>query len=124
WAARLIGRPVRWASERQEAFLSDSQGREQHVHAELALDENARFLAIRADSLANVGAYLSSFSLIIPTIAGYRLLTGAYRIPAAYVNVRAVFTNTVWVDAYRGAGRPETSYILEGLVDAGATGAG
>jgi carbon-monoxide dehydrogenase large subunit len=117
WAARLLGRPVRWASERQEAFLSDSQGREQHVHAELALDENARFLAIRAHSLANVGAYLSSFSLIIPTIAGYRLLTGAYRIPAAYVNVRAVFTNTVWVDAYRGAGRPETSYILERLVD-------
>ncbi len=70
WAARQLGRPVRWASERQEAFLSDSQGREQQVHAELALDAEARFLAIRVDSLANVGAYLSSFSLIIPTIAG------------------------------------------------------
>lgn len=120
FAARMLGRPVKWASERQEAFLSDSQGREQRVHAELALDENARFLAIRAESLANVGAYLSSFSLFIPTLAGYRLLTGAYRIPAAYVNVRAVFTNTIWVDAYRGAGRPETSYILERLVDTAA----
>jgi len=120
WAARQLGRPVRWASERQEAFLSDSQGREQQVHAELALDAEARFLAIRVDSLANVGAYLSSFSLIIPTIAGYRLLTGAYRIPAAHARVRAVFTNTVWVDAYRGAGRPETSYILERLVDTAA----
>jgi aerobic carbon-monoxide dehydrogenase large subunit len=120
WAARELGRPVKWASERQEAFISDSQGREQQVHAELALDENARFLAIRVDSLANVGAYLSSFSLIIPTVAGYRLLTGAYRIPAAHARVRCVFTNTVWVDAYRGAGRPETSYILERLVDTAA----
>ncbi len=120
WAAKNLGRPVKWTSDRQEAFLSDSQGREARVHAEMALDKEARFLAIRAESYANVGAYLSSFSLMIPTMAGFRLLTGAYRIPAAYVNVRAVFTNTVWIDAYRGAGRPETSYIVERLVDAAA----
>jgi aerobic carbon-monoxide dehydrogenase large subunit len=120
WAASQVGRPVKWMSERQEAFLSDTQGREQQVHAELALDADARFLAIRAETFANVGAYLSYFSLLIPTVAGFRLLTGAYRIPAAYVHARAVHTNTVWVDAYRGAGRPETAYILERLVDAAA----
>jgi aerobic carbon-monoxide dehydrogenase large subunit len=124
WAAKNLGRPVKWTSERQEAFLTDSQGREARVHAELALDAEARFLAIRATTHANVGAYLSSFSLIIPTIAGFRLLTGAYRIPAAYVNVRAVFTNTVWIDAYRGAGRPETAYIVERLVDTAARESG
>jgi carbon-monoxide dehydrogenase large subunit len=120
WAAKLLGRPVKWASDRQEAFLTDTQGREQYVHAELALDENAKFLAIRAETHANMGAYLSHFSLAIPTVAGFRLLTGAYRIPSAFVHVRAVFTNTVWVDAYRGAGRPETAYIIERLVDAAA----
>ena len=120
WAAAQVGRPVKWISERQEAFLSDTQGREQQVHAELALDKDARFLAIRVENFANVGAYLSYFSLLIPTVAGLRLLTGAYRIPAAYAHVRAVFTNTVWVDAYRGAGRPETAYVLERLVDRAA----
>ncbi len=120
WAASQLGRPVKWTSERQEAFVSDTQGREQQVHAELALDKDARFLAIRVENFANVGAYLSYFSLLIPTVAGLRLLTGAYRIPAAYAHVRAVFTNTVWVDAYRGAGRPETAYVLERLVDLAA----
>jgi aerobic carbon-monoxide dehydrogenase large subunit len=120
FAAKQIGRPVRWASDRQEAFLSDTQGREQHVTAELALDKDGKFLAIRADTHANVGAYLSFFSLVIPTMAGFRLLTGAYRIPSAFVRVRAVVTNTVWVDAYRGAGRPEVSYIVERLVNAAA----
>jgi carbon-monoxide dehydrogenase large subunit len=120
WAAAQVGRPVKWTSERSEAFLADTQGREQQAHAELALDQDARFLAIRAETFANMGAYLSYFSLLIPTMAGLRLLTGAYRIPAAYVHVRAVFTNTVWVDAYRGAGRPETAYILERLVNAAA----
>jgi len=120
WAASQLDRPVKWMSERQEAFVSDTQGREQQVHAELALDKDARFLAIRVENFANVGAYLSYFSLLIPTVAGLRLLTGAYRIPAAYAHVRAVFTNTVWVDAYRGAGRPETAYVLERLVDLAA----
>ncbi len=115
WAGRSMD--LRTARRR---FLSDTQGREQQVQAELALDGEGRFLAIRAETFANIGAYLSYFSLLIPTIAGFRLLTGAYRIPAAYVHVRAVHTNTVWVDAYRGAGRPETAYILERLVDAAA----
>ena len=120
WAAKQLGRPVKWTSERQEAFLADTQGREQKVHAELALDKDARFLAVRAETLANMGAYLSHFSVFVATMAGFRLLTGAYRIPAATIRVRTVFTNTVWVDAYRGAGRPECSYIIERLVDAAA----
>jgi carbon-monoxide dehydrogenase large subunit len=120
WAAKQLGRPVRWNSDRQEAFVTDTQGREQNVHVELALDENARFLAIRADVIANMGAYLSQFSLFIPTIAGSRLLTGAYAIPAGHTRVRCVFTNTNWVDAYRGAGRPEQAYVVERLVDTAA----
>jgi carbon-monoxide dehydrogenase large subunit len=124
WAARVLGRPVKWASDRQEAFLSDTQGRELHVHGELALDADAKFLAIRVDNHANLGAYLSYFALAIPTMAGLRLLTGAYRIPAAYARVRAIYTNTPWVDAYRGAGRPETSYIVERLVDTAARESG
>jgi aerobic carbon-monoxide dehydrogenase large subunit len=120
WAAKVLGRPVRWNCERSEAFLSDTQGREQHVHVELALDENAKFLAIRAEVWANMGAYLSQFSLFIPTMAGSRLLTGAYAIPAGTTRVRCVFTNTNWVDAYRGAGRPEQAYVVERLVDAAA----
>ena len=120
WAAKRLGRPIKWTSERQEAFLADTQGREQKVHAELALDQDGHFLAVRAETLANMGAYLSQFSVFVATMAGFRLLTGAYRIPAAAIRVRTVFTNTVWVDAYRGAGRPECSYIIERLVDAAA----
>ena len=120
WAAKQLGRPVKWLSDRQESFLTDTQGREQKVHAELALDKDGHFLAVRADTLANIGAYLSHFSVFVATMAGFRLLTGAYRIPAAHVHVRTVMTNTVWVDAYRGAGRPECSYIIERLVDAAA----
>ncbi len=124
FAARKLGRPVKWTSDRQEAFLSDTMGREAHVRAELALDADARFLAVRMESHANIGAYPSYFSIFVPTMAGLRLLTGAYRIPAAYAHVRAVVTNTAWVDAYRGAGRPETSYIIERLVDAAAVETG
>ncbi len=120
WAAKMIGRPVRWNSDRQEAFVTDTQGREQNVHVELALDDNARFLAIRAEVVANMGAYLSQFSLFIPTMAGARLLTGAYAIPAATTRIRCVFTNSNWVDAYRGAGRPEQAYVVERLVDTAA----
>ncbi len=120
WAAKLLGRPVKWTSSRSEAFQSDTQGREQHVRAELALDANARFLAIRCNTEANMGAYLSFYAPLIATVAGFRLLTGAYAIPAAYVNVKCVLTHTNWLDAYRGAGRPEVSYIVERLVDAAA----
>ncbi len=109
WAAALVGRPVNWTCERQEAFLSATPraASSRSMPSSRSMRE-ARFLAIRAETFANIGAYLSYFSLLIPTVAGFRLLTGAYRIPAAYVHVRAVYTNTVWVDAYRGAGRPET----------------
>jgi carbon-monoxide dehydrogenase large subunit len=118
WAAKQLGRPVKWISERQEAFTSDTQGREQIARVEIALDKEHRFLAIRGDIVANMGAYLSGFSVFIPTLAGTRIFTGAYRIPAAHVRIRSVFTNTVWVDAYRGAGRPETAFTIESAVDA------
>ena len=124
WAARLVGRPVKWTSTRQEAFQSDTQGREQRVKAEMAMDADGRFLAIRCETAANLGAYISFYAPLIATVAGFRLLTGAYRIPAAYVNVKAALTNTNWIDAYRGAGRPEVSYIVERLVDAAARAAG
>ena len=85
WAAKQLGRPVKWLSDRQEVFVTDTQGREQKVHAELALDEDGQFPRRAPDTYANIGAYLSYFSLFVPTMAGFRLLTGAYRIPAAHV---------------------------------------
>jgi carbon-monoxide dehydrogenase large subunit len=117
WAARRIGRPVKWIAERGEGFLSDTQGRDNLTRAELALDAEGRFLAVRVSTLANLGAYLSTFGPFIPTTAGKGMHVGVYRIPAAYVEVKGVFTNTVPVDAYRGAGRPEAAYMLERLVD-------
>ena len=124
WAAAKVGRPVKWQSERAEAFLCDTQGRDQVTHAELALDGDGKFLALRVSSTANLGAYLSNFSPMIVTAAGNPMLTGLYAIPAAHVEVKGVFTNTVLVDAYRGAGRPEASYIIERLVDTAARDAG
>jgi carbon-monoxide dehydrogenase large subunit len=117
WAARRLGRPVKWIAERSEGFLSDTQGRDNLTKAELALDRDGKFLAIRVNTLANMGAYLSNFGPLIPTEAGKGMQTGVYAIPAAYVEVTGVFTNTVPVDAYRGAGRPEAAYMLERLVD-------
>jgi len=117
WAARRLGRPVRWIAERSEGFVSDTQGRDHVTKAELALDRDGKFLAIRVTTLANLGAYLSTFGPFIPTEAGKGMQTGVYAIPAAAVEVTGVFTNTVPVDAYRGAGRPEAAYMLERLVD-------
>jgi aerobic carbon-monoxide dehydrogenase large subunit len=117
WAARRLGRPVRWIAERSEGFISDTQGRDHVTKAELAIDREGRFLAVRVATLANLGAYLSNFAPFIPTEAGKGMQTGVYAIPAAYVEVTGVFTNTVPVDAYRGAGRPEAAYMLERLVD-------
>jgi aerobic carbon-monoxide dehydrogenase large subunit len=117
WAARRLGRPVKWIAERSEGFLSDTQGRDNVTKAELALDKDGKFLAIRVATLANMGAYLSNFGPFIPTEAGKGMHVGVYAIPAAYVEVKGVFTNTVPVDAYRGAGRPEAAYMLERLVD-------
>ncbi len=117
WAARRVGRPVKWIAERSEGFVSDTQGRDHVTHAELALDKEGRFLAVRVSTLANLGAYLSNFGPFIPTMAGKGMQVGVYSMAAAYVEVKGVFTNTVPVDAYRGAGRPEAAYMIERLVD-------
>src|SRR5579859_1374016 len=120
WAAAKVKRPVKWTADRSEAFISDAQGRDHASHAELAMDENGKFLALRVDTVANLGAYLSTFAPAIPTILYATLLAGTYTTPAIHAAVRAVFTNTVPVDAYRGAGRPEATYLLERLVDVAA----
>jgi len=120
WASRRVGRPVKWTAERSESFLSDAHGRDHISHAELALDAGGRFLALRVRTLANLGAYLSTFAPAIPTYLYATLLSGPYAIPAIYAEVKALFTHTVPVDAVRGAGRPEASYLLERLVDKAA----
>jgi carbon-monoxide dehydrogenase large subunit len=119
-AAKLYGRPIKWTADRSGSFLNDAHGRDQVNHAKLALDKDGTFLGLRVSSLGNVGAYLSQFGAAIPTMAGCAMLVGAYRTPAAYVDVRVVFTNTAPVDAYRGAGRPEAAYVMERLVDKAA----
>ncbi|MDX1738050.1 MAG: molybdopterin cofactor-binding domain-containing protein, partial [Alphaproteobacteria bacterium] len=120
WAAAKIRRPIKWTCERADAFLSDAHGRDHLTHCELALDENGTFLGLRAYTKANMGAYLSTFSTCVPTYLHATLLAGVYTTPKIYCNVKAVFTNTVPVDAYRGAGRPEATYLLERLVDRAA----
>lgn len=119
-AAHKIGRPVRWIGDRTDSFLSDSQGRDHFSQAELALDRDANFLAIRVRTHVNLGAYLSNYGAVIPTEEYGGLLTGVYTVPAVHVEVRGIFTNTVQTDAYRGAGRPEAIYVVERLVDAAA----
>jgi len=119
-AARAFGKPVKWTADRSESFLADGHGRDQVNHAELALDKDGTFLAIRVSSLGNLGAYLSQFGAMIPTLAGCGMLGGAYRIGTACVDVKIVFTNTAPVDAYRGAGRPEAAYLVERLVEKAA----
>ena len=120
YAARKLGQPVKWTSGRSEAFLSDTQGRDNITFGELALDANGRFLALRSRNVANMGAYLSTYGPYIPTLAGSKVLPSVYRFETVYLNVLGVFTNTVPVDAYRGAGRPESNYLVERLVDAAA----
>lgn len=120
FAARELGCPVKWIEERSEAFQADAQGRDHVARVELALDREHRFTALRLTTTANLGAYLSNFGPAIPTAAMANMLSGAYRIPAVYVDVTLVFTNTVPVDAYRGAGRPEAAYFVERIVDAAA----
>ena len=119
WASRRLERAVRWASERGEAFLSDVHGRDNLSLAELALDADGRFLGLRVTTDANLGAYLSNFGPFIPTF-GTVMLAGVYKTPAIHVTVRGMFTNTVPLDAYRGAGRPEAIYVVERIVDAAA----
>src|SRR4051812_39886280 len=118
WAAGKVRRPVKWTAERNESFMSDAHGRDHDSTAEMALDAEGNFLALRISTLANMGAYLSTFAPCIPTYLYATLLAGVYKTPLIYCEVKAVFTNTVPVDAYRGAGRPEATFLLERLVDA------
>ncbi|GAB6846957.1 xanthine dehydrogenase family protein molybdopterin-binding subunit [Paraburkholderia kururiensis] len=120
WASKKIRRPVKWTAERSESFISDAHGRDHVTKAELALDANGKFLAMRVHTTANMGAYLSTFASSVPTILYATLLAGQYTTPAIYAEVKAVFTNTVPVDAYRGAGRPEATYVVERLVETAA----
>ncbi len=120
WASGKLRRPVKWTAERSESFITDCHGRDHATHAELALDKDGKFLALRVATKANMGAYLSTFAPCVPTYLYATLLAGVYTTPQIYCEVRAVFTNTVPVDAYRGAGRPEASYLLERLVDRAA----
>jgi aerobic carbon-monoxide dehydrogenase large subunit len=120
WASKKVGRPVKWTSDRSEAFISDAHGRDHISHAALAIDASGKFLGLRVRTLANVGAYLSTFGSSVPTYLYATLLSGPYDLPAIYAEVKAIFTHTVPIDAYRGAGRPEAAYLLERLVDKAA----
>jgi carbon-monoxide dehydrogenase large subunit len=120
WAARRIGRPVKWVSGRSEAFLTDAHGRDHVTQAEMALDGEGKILGLRVKTIANLGAYMSTFSSSIPTYLYGTLLSGQYAIPAIYCEVDAVYTNTTPVDAYRGAGRPEATFVVERLVEVAA----
>jgi carbon-monoxide dehydrogenase large subunit len=120
WAARQLGRPVKWLGSRAESFLSDTPGRDVVTRGELALDGDGRILAVRVDNIANLGAYPSYFAPYIPTAGGTRVLSGPFCIEAIHMRVRGVFTNSAPVDAYRGAGRPENLFLLQRMIDIAA----
>ncbi len=120
WAARRLRRPIKWVATRSESFVSDNQGRDHLTHAELALDERGLFRALRVETVANLGAYVSTFGAAIPSAIYTALLGGVYQTPAIFVQCTGVFTNTLPTDAYRGAGRPEACYVLERLADRAA----
>ena len=120
WASKKVERPVKWTGDRSEAFLTDAHGRDHMSHAEMAFDANNKILGLRVKTHANFGAYMSLFSSSVPTYLYATLLSGQYNIPAIYAEVMGVYTNTTPVDAYRGAGRPEASYLLERLMETSA----
>jgi carbon-monoxide dehydrogenase large subunit len=120
WASRKVGRPVKWTCDRSEAFLTDAHGRDHVTRAEMAFGDDGRITALKVKTIANLGAYMSTFSSSVPTYLYATLLSGQYDIPAIYCEVDAVYTNTVPVDAYRGAGRPEATFVVERLVECGA----
>ena len=120
WASKRVKRPIKWTCERSEAFQTDAHGRDHATVAELATDQNGKFLAMRVKTTANLGAYLSTFASSVPTILYATLLAGQYTTPKIYCAVTGVFTNTTPVDAYRGAGRPEATYVVERLVETAA----
>ncbi|WP_348755625.1 xanthine dehydrogenase family protein molybdopterin-binding subunit, partial [uncultured Aquincola sp.] len=120
WASKQLGRPIKWTADRSEAFLSDAHGRDHLTTVELATDKQGKFLAMRVHTQANLGAYLSTFSSAVPTILYATLLAGQYATPKISCQVQAMFTNTAPVDAYRGAGRPEATYVVERIVETAA----
>ena len=120
WASKKLNRNIKWTADRSEAFLSDAHGRDHSSHAELAMDAKGQFLALKVHTHANLGAYLSTFATAVPTILYATLLAGQYKTPQIHVQVDAWFTNTAPVDAYRGAGRPEASYLLERIISRAA----
>ena len=120
WASARIGRPIKWTAERSESFMTDAHGRDHVTHASLGLDPDGRFTALKVQTHANMGAYLSTFATSVPTYLYATLLAGVYTTPIIFANTRAVFTSTVVVDAYRGAGRPEATYLLERIVSKAA----
>ncbi len=120
WAARKINRPVKWTADRTESFLSDAHGRDHVTHGELAMDADGKITGLRVHTLANLGAYLSTFASAVPTYLYAPLLSGQYAIPNIYCEVDGIYTNTAPVDAYRGAGRPEATFVVERLVEVAA----
>src|SRR6202158_4684087 len=120
WASKRVGRPVKWDAEPSESFLSDPHGRDHVTHAEMAFDREGKIVGLRARTIANLGAYMSTFSSSVPTYLYATLLSGQYNIPNIYCEVDAVYTNTVPVDAYRGAGRPEATFVVERLGETAA----
>ncbi|MBA5775836.1 xanthine dehydrogenase family protein molybdopterin-binding subunit [Stappia sp. F7233] len=120
WASKRTGRPVKWVADRTEAFLTDAHGRDHHTEAEMALDEHNKIIGLRVKTVANLGAYMSLFSSSVPTYLYATLLSGQYDIPAIHCNVKTVYTNTTPVDAYRGAGRPEATYVVERMMETAA----
>ena len=120
WASKKLKRPVKWTADRSQAFLADAHGRDHINKVRLALDADNRITGLRVDSIANIGSYLSAFSVVTPTILHAPLLSGCYKIPSIYTNVKGMATTTAPVDAYRGAGRPEATYLLERVMDAAA----
>jgi carbon-monoxide dehydrogenase large subunit len=124
WASKKLGRPVKWTAERRESFLTDAHGRDHITDVELALDKDGKIVALRVKTNANLGAYLSTFAPLIPTYLYGTLLSGVYEIPTIYCEVIGSLTNTTPVDAYRGAGRPEATYLLERVADLAARAIG
>src|SRR5690606_18059769 len=117
---RRVNRPVKWTCDRSEAFLADAHGRDHVTHAEMSFDADGKITALKVKTIANLGAYMSTFSSSVPTYLYATLLSGQYAIPSIHCEVDAVYTNTVPVDAYRGAGRPEATFVVERLVEVGA----
>ena len=120
WASKKINRPIKWTADRTQAFLSDAHGRDHINNVQLALDDNNKIVGLRVDTICNLGSYLSAFAVSVPTYLHGTLLSGVYDIPAIYTNVKGMATTTAPVDAYRGAGRPEATYLLERTMDAAA----